>query len=122
MRIEIRARGIDLTDDLRERLLRRLSFAMACAMTRPATCVVVRLQDENGPRGGIDKRCRIQVDHVPSGPLLIEDRDADLRALIDRVTGRLGRTLRRRQRQMADWSPALGVRHAYRTPSPPSRM
>jgi len=55
--------------------------------------VVVRLGDCNGPRGGADKFCKIQVllEHAP--PVLIEDTGADLYAVIDRAAERAGRNV-----------------------------
>jgi len=58
--------------------------------------VIVRLSDINGPRGGADKCCHIQVviAHLPD--VVIEDTKADLYAAIDRAADRAGRTVGRR--------------------------
>jgi hypothetical protein len=56
----IRADGITLDDEDREDIRRRLGRALgkhASAIER----VTVRLRDINGPRGGVDIRCRIKV-------------------------------------------------------------
>ena len=92
MRIDIQARGFSLTAPLLDHTQQRLRFAL----TRSGDGikrVVVRLGDTNGPRGGEDKFCKIQVvlEHAP--PILIEDTGADLYAVIDRAAERAGRNV-----------------------------
>ena len=92
MRIDIQGRGFSLTAPLLDHAQQRLRFALTRSGDRIKR-VVVRLGDTNGPRGGEDKFCRIQVvlDHAP--PVLIEDTGADLYAVIDRATERAGRNV-----------------------------
>jgi ribosome-associated translation inhibitor RaiA len=56
----------------------------------------MRLSDINGPRGGVDKCCRLQVvlDGLPD--VVVEDIETDLYVAIDRAASRAGRTSRRR--------------------------
>ena len=58
--------------------------------------MIVRLSDINGPRGGEDKCCHIQVAlaHLPD--VVIEDTEADLYAAIDRAADRAAHTVGRR--------------------------
>lgn len=102
MEIDIRARGFGLTPGLRQRVLRRLQFAFGSTGHRLRR-IVVWLADQNGPRGGEDKRCRVQV-VVPGGtPVVIEDTESDLYVAIDRAIDRAGRTVSRRlSRQRED--------------------
>lgn len=92
MRIEIQALGFPLAAALLEHTERRLSFALTRTSDRIKR-VVVRLGDTNGPRGGEDKFCKIQVvlEHAP--PVLIEDTGADLYAVINRAAERAGRNV-----------------------------
>ena len=53
------------------------------------------LSDENGPRGGVDKNCRVIAKLVPYGAIAVQDRDANLDFLIDRAIDRLARSIRR---------------------------
>ncbi|MEN8206414.1 MAG: HPF/RaiA family ribosome-associated protein [Pseudomonadota bacterium] len=95
MQINIQARNFSLTDALRSHTERRLGFALS-ARDDHIQRVIVRLSDINGPRGGADKCCHIQVAlaHLPD--VVIEDTEADLYAAIDRAAGRAGRTVGRR--------------------------
>lgn len=101
MQIFIQARGFDLTPGLKEHVERRIHFALAWASQHVGK-VSVRLSDLNGPRGGEDKRCSIQVAVPGAADVLIEDTEPDLYAAIDRAADRAGRTLARqvaRQRE-----------------------
>ena len=95
MQIDIQARDFSLTDALRSHAERRLRFALTCCDDHIHR-IVMRLSDINGPRGGADKLCHLQVvlDGLPD--VVIEDIEADLYVAIDRATDRAGRTLVRK--------------------------
>ena len=95
MRFDIQARGFRLTDALRTRTEHRVREALASAADRLGQ-VVVRLSDNNGPRGGVDKRCMIRAELPGARVVVIEQHDADLYAAIDRATDRAGSTITRR--------------------------
>ena len=103
MRVDIKTNGIDLTDGLREHTERRLEFALDRAH-HDISSVTVRLSDINGPRGGFDKRCQIQIPLPHHRDVVIEETDADLYVAIDRAASRAGNTLGRqlsRRRNLA---------------------
>jgi ribosome-associated translation inhibitor RaiA len=56
---------------------------------------MVRIADLNGPRGGVDRQCRITVDVRPSRTVILEETDADLYRAIDRAAHRVGQSVRR---------------------------
>jgi putative sigma-54 modulation protein len=60
MRIEIHAGNFDLTESLREHIERRIQFTLSWSQ-HSLQKVIVRLDDINGPKGGADKSCRIQI-------------------------------------------------------------
>jgi putative sigma-54 modulation protein len=75
---------------LRRKLGRRLG-KFAPSIER----VSVRIEDVNGPRGGIDKRCRIKIvlSQLPS--VMVEEQHPDLQAAMDRALARSARVVRR---------------------------
>ena len=91
MQVDIRARGFELTEGLRQHTERRLDFALGWA-DYDIRKVAVRLFDINGPRGGEDKCCRIQV----TLPNAQEDTEADLYLAIDRAAERVENSVARR--------------------------
>jgi ribosome-associated translation inhibitor RaiA len=101
MQIDIQARGFRLTDELRTRAERRVRFAFGSASGRVRS-VAMRLADENGPRGGLDKRCTIRA-ILPGAPaVIVEQQDADLYVAIDRAADRAGRAVSRRLERNSD--------------------
>lgn len=94
MLLDIHPVAVRLDDDTRDRLTRRLDFALG-RLGRAVPRVAVYLRDENGPRGGVDITCRLVLELRGVGTRVIEDRGHDLPALIDRVAGRAGQTARR---------------------------
>ena len=57
--------------------------------------VSVRVGDVNGPRGGVDQVCRINVVLIGLPPVVVEERDASLEAAIDGAITRTERAVRR---------------------------
>ena len=94
MQVDIRARKIEVDEALRFHVDRRLRFALSRFGERIAK-VTVRFEDANGARGGVDKQCQIAVALRPSGNVIVEDIDADLRAVVDRAADRAARAVDR---------------------------
>ncbi|MBC7756546.1 MAG: HPF/RaiA family ribosome-associated protein [Bdellovibrio sp.] len=95
MQLDIQSRGFALTDALRSYTLKRLRFALG----RNDNIVMrarIRLADINGPRGGVDKRCQIELALAGQANIMIEDTETDLYFAIDRACDRAMRTLSRR--------------------------
>jgi putative sigma-54 modulation protein len=94
MQIEIRTRGIEMTSALRQQIERRILFALD-RFGAEVTSVLVRLDDINGPRGGVDKRCHIVVVGARIGALTVDEVDADVHMAVERALERAARTVRR---------------------------
>ena len=71
---------------------RRVNDAVA-RIASPLDRIAICLSDDNGPRGGVDKRCRILVRGAHR--TVAEAVDADPYAAVDRACARLAETLRR---------------------------
>jgi len=92
MQIHIRSQQIAVEKTLRSHIERRLEFSLGRFSAR-IMGATVRLIDVNGPRGGEDKTCRIDVRLRPTGSVFVEDRDANLRVVVDRAADRIGRSV-----------------------------
>jgi len=95
MQIDIQARNFPMTRALNDHIKRRLGFALS-ASAEHIRRVLVRLNDINGPRGGADKCCHIQIMLGRLPDVVIKDTEADLYTAIDRAADRAGRTAVRR--------------------------
>jgi len=94
MQIEIRGQHIHLDDSVKAHIEKRIGFALGRFRSHILK-VVVRATDVNGPRGGLDKQCKVTVDLLPSGSYVVEELDSDLVAAVDRMAARLGRMVER---------------------------
>lgn len=102
MHVEAQAHEFSLTAALRHFVERRVRFALG-RYRDAVRAVQVRLRDVNGPRGGADKLCLLQVELAGQRPLVIRDSDTDLYRAIGRAARRadqqVARRLARRDRQ-----------------------
>lgn len=107
MQIDIQARNFPLTSAIRGHVQRRIGFALS-SRDEHIKQIRVRLSDINGPRGGEDKRCQVQVVLPKLADVVIEDTETDLYVAIDRAVDRASRNVdrrlsRRRQNQRSTY-------------------
>ena len=101
MQIEIQARNFPLTQAMRGHVERRLGFALSTRHEHIQR-ILVRLSDINGPRGGHDKCCQIQVVLPQLADVIVEDTESNLYAAIDRAADRASRTVARKLARQRD--------------------
>jgi putative sigma-54 modulation protein len=101
MQVDIQALNFALTDALRHHIERRLAFALS-ARDEHIHRVTVRLTDINGPKGGRDMCCHIQVALKGLPDVVVKDTEADLHAAIDRAAERASRTVIRQLERKVD--------------------
>jgi putative sigma-54 modulation protein len=101
MQIDIQALSFPLTDGLRRHIERRLAFALS-ARDEQIRRVTVRLTDINGPKGGRDMCCHIQVALNGLPDVVVKDTEADLYTAIDRAADRTARTVTRQVARKLD--------------------
>lgn len=95
MQVNVTDRNELLSSEGRELAATRLRDALSrfSAQISNATLVV---EDVNGPRGGVDKQCRITVQTRRFGTLSVTSQDASAGKCIAMAVTRLSRTLQRR--------------------------
>jgi putative sigma-54 modulation protein len=91
MHVDIRWKGLPKSQSLAEHAQNRLRFALHGFQEKVRT-VTIRFEDTNGPRGGIDKRCSVELTGA-FGIKVAEARDGDLYAAADSALSRAGRTV-----------------------------
>jgi ribosomal subunit interface protein len=94
MTIELRSRPFELTPALGGHVERRLRFALGRFGGR-VEAVRVRVEDQNGPRGGVDKTCRLRARLRGAAPVGVDEADVDLYVAVDRAASRLARGVAR---------------------------
>jgi ribosomal subunit interface protein len=94
MNVEVRGRNLRLNRSLKEYCERRLQFALG-RFEEKLGRVVVRLSDVNGPRGGVDKRCQVDVLVRGRRPLRVESTDVSLHSAVDEAAQRVAQAVLR---------------------------
>jgi ribosomal subunit interface protein len=112
MQINIQARGFSLTKALKNHVENRLGFTFLHASSR-VNRVRVRLSDLNGPRGGVDKCCLVEVRLEGLQIVVVEDIQSDMYTAINRAVGRAARTVKRRLGQQGSRRHQLAAQHAH---------
>lgn len=114
MQIDIKTRGIETTQALRQHIERRIHFAFG-RFGAEVSSVQVRLDDINGPRGGVDKRCHVVIAGARIGALTIDELDADAIVAVELALERAARSVRRSLERL-QWKVAR-LERAMRTAS-----
>ena len=83
-----------VSEGLHDFITRRLHFALGRFAPEIAG-VTARVEDVNGPRGGLDKLCRLEVRLRGLGEVLGESRAEDFEAAVAFAAERLGRGVAR---------------------------
>jgi putative sigma-54 modulation protein len=100
MQIDIKVRKFELAPEARDTIRRRTQFALG-RWSRELARVTITLADINGPRGGADKRCRIQVTGRGLPEVTIEQTGVDpvitASEVLDRVARATARAFDRRR-------------------------
>ena len=100
MQVHFKSRHPQATDlrDLTERrvrfVLRRLGWLVPRAE--------VQMSDVNGPRGGIDKRCQVELRTDGAGSVVVASIASDWRTALDNALARAARFLMRQWRRSSD--------------------
>lgn len=109
MNVQIHASDFTLTDGLRAHIAWRVAYATTHGRD-VVSRIVVHLSDVNGPRGGVDKRCGVELRLKGAQSLVVEDVQADLYVAIDRAFERIGRSLHRRMERRRGFAAVSAAR------------
>src|SRR3954468_12914279 len=94
MQVFIRGKHVRFGARFRRYVERRLRFALGRFSLRIERATV-RVEDVNGPRGGEDKRCRIEVRLRPGGSVFVQESGSLVRAAVANATERVARAVSR---------------------------
>lgn len=82
-------------------VLRRLGWLVPMAR--------IRMDDINGPRGGVDKRCQVELRTAGLGPVVVTAVSRHWRDALDRALARAAKVLLRHWRRAHRHGAAAGV-------------
>ena len=87
MQLSIRTRSVELTDDFRDLVTKRMQLALDTFGDRIENTFVY-LMDLNGPRGGVDKLCQITIHVHRAGDVVVRETGGTLAAALNRAARR----------------------------------
>ncbi len=93
MQITFESRDAD-GNQLRDLSVQRVQFALR-RLTASVPHAKVQFSDVNGPRGGVDKRCQVELKTDTAGTVVIASLAHDWRTALDRSLTRATRVLTR---------------------------
>jgi putative sigma-54 modulation protein len=100
MRLYIRSKNVRLSEEWHDYLHARLAIALA-RFDHRIRDITASLTDLNGPKGGVDKQCRVVVRLRPRGKVTTEQSASDFVAAIalggNRLSYAVSRALERRR-------------------------
>ena len=88
MDLSIRGRAVEVTDEIRDLVARRMQLALDTFQHRTQAASVI-LADMNGPRSGIDKLCQITVDVQGIGRMVIIERSLTIAGALNKAAARM---------------------------------
>jgi putative sigma-54 modulation protein len=95
MNLELHSSRIAISESTQDYVERRIAFALG-RFEDAIHSVAVRLEDTNGPRGGVDKLCRMRVRLVARRPPIIaEALESEVRVAIDTAAETASRAVAR---------------------------
>jgi hypothetical protein len=98
MNIIINTQALD-AKPLKETCLERLHFALR-RLSKVVSLVRVRFSDANGPRGGLDKHCQVQLDLQSNGSVLVNAKADNWRSALEEAIRRVMHLLVKRIQQV----------------------
>ncbi len=101
MEIRVRSRLVEVDESVRAHITRRVGFSLG-RLSPHVLRVTVTIGDLNGPRGGEDKACRIEVRLRAGGSVFAEEANASLYAAIDQAAGSAARSVGRAVKRLKD--------------------
>lgn len=111
MQIIVESRDTDATP-MRELSIARVRFALRRLKTLVPRAKV-QFSDVNGPRGGVDKRCQVELKTDSAGTVVIASLARDWRTALDRSLGRATRVLARSLQRSQKPARGRGARIAF---------
>jgi len=95
MNIELKALNLELTDGLRAFCESRIVEPLRRVYDREGPHLEIALSDENGPKGGRDKRCRITFEMPHTRTINVVQESADIYRAVDLAAQRFRRLVTR---------------------------
>jgi ribosome-associated translation inhibitor RaiA len=102
MKIDVRFLGMSPSQSLRDHSERQALLHLS-RFGNDVQFIDIRISDVNGPKGGLDKQCRITARGPRFGLLKLEELSVDAYQAADEAIARLARTVGRQLERARHW-------------------
>jgi putative sigma-54 modulation protein len=99
MEMKVHGANIEVTDAITSHVQTRFTAALD-KHERQVEDVTIRLEDINGPKGGVDMRCQATIHLRPGDIIVVEEIEADLYAAISVAADRAKHVVSRKLDRM----------------------
>ena len=114
MKIHVRAVNLELDARTRAEIEQLMKIGLG-RLERRILGIDVRVADQNGPRGGADISCLVEVRLRPRGRLFVEETDIDLQGAVRRAADAAAITVSRNLEKTRDLHRRPSLRAALGT-------
>lgn len=104
MRVTVKGIHLRVSRGMKAHVLEHLAQPLERICDGPATQLEVHLVDTNGPKGGLDKECRVTVRIPGSKALHVTEASEDIYKAIDFARDRVERLIKRELQKMRQTS------------------
>ena len=111
MKLDVRFRGMEGSTALHTHAVRQV-YSHLRPFDAAIAAVTVRVEDTNGPKAGVDKRCQVEIRSADRGWLRVDAESHDAFAAIERAVERAAEAVGRGFRQERSAAKSRGVRRA----------
>lgn len=94
MKPTIVAKGVKLSRRLREHVIHRLNLTLD-RKHYSIQAIKVRISDQNGPKGGIDKHCQLHLTLPGLPTVVVTEKGDDIAAMVDQAAHRAAQAIDR---------------------------
>lgn len=101
MDFKVHGANIEVTDAITSHVQNRFTAALD-KHERQVEDITIRLEDVNGPKGGVDMRCQATIHLRPGDMVVVEDVEEDLYAAISVAADRAKHVVSRRLEKVKD--------------------
>lgn len=121
MQTVIQSSDFVLTDALDNFIQQQAGKSMS-ACSAQVERLVIRLRDINGPKGGQDKECCVEVKLANFAPIVVSKRSSNTYSSIRTALGRASRTTLRKLSKRRDLKTSVRSTQHYQRPEPDQQV
>lgn len=95
MKLDINVRNLSRNEAMLNHIHHRFSFAFS-RISNHIESAAITVADINGPKGGVDKQCKLSIKPVGLNPIVVTEKRDNVRQAVDRCFARASQAINRK--------------------------